>query len=314
MKRLVLLSGHMRSRSSLALIACLLFALMGAWYVLHSHAETLSISQEAETGTATGGARVVSNASASGGQAVTFEPTQACPSGECMPLGDVTNTNGVWHQIFTDDFTAPVALGGFPGSQYSAKWGAYGPGWPDTSHNGTYDASKVVSVVNGLLDLYLHTEGGVHYVSAPTPTISGYGQTYGRYAVRFRADQVAGYKTAWLLWPDSEDWNEGEIDFPEGDLNGTISAFSHCVKNPSQNCFSADSPASYNSWHTAVTEWSPGKVAFYLDGSLLGTATQGVPTTSMHYVLQTETSLDKVPANSATGHVQIDWVAIWSRQ
>jgi hypothetical protein len=39
------------------------------------------------------------------------------------------------------------------------------------------------------------------------------GQTYGHYAVRVRADAVAGYKAAWLLWPDGPnggDWNDGE--------------------------------------------------------------------------------------------------------
>ena len=37
-----------------------------------------------------------------------------------------------------------------------------------------------------------------------------------------------GYKVAWLLWPKSGVWpRDGEIDFPEADLIGTISAFMH---------------------------------------------------------------------------------------
>jgi len=42
------------------------------------------------------------------------------------------------------------------------------------------------------------------------------GLLYGRYAIHFKADPVPGYKTSWLLWPDSEKWpQDGEIDFPE---------------------------------------------------------------------------------------------------
>lgn len=67
----------------------------------------------------------------------------------------------------------------------------------------------------------LHTQNGVHMVAAPGPVISGApgkddGLVYGRYVIRFEADPVPGYKPAWLLWPDSNDWSDAEIDFPEG--------------------------------------------------------------------------------------------------
>lgn len=32
-----------------------------------------------------------------------------------------------------------------------------------------------------------------------------------------------------MLWPDSEEWKEGEIDFPEGDLDDSIGGYSHCT-------------------------------------------------------------------------------------
>jgi len=74
----------------------------------------------------------------------------------------------------------------------------------------------------GVLDNVIHTENGVHMVSAPEPVIPGGnpGVPYGRYVVRFRSDAIAGYKTAWLLWPNSDNWpTDGEIDFPEGNLD-----------------------------------------------------------------------------------------------
>jgi len=234
------------------------------------------------------------------------------PSGQPMPVGDLPG----WHQIFTDNFATPVPLGSFP-SAVASKWTAYS-GFADTSGHGVYDPAKVVSIANGVMTLHLHTENGTHYVSAPVPIIPGQGtyqgQIYGRYAIRFRADPVPGYKTAWLLWPDDDQWPEGEIDFPEGDLTGTIGAYVHHKGNPHvQEAYSTD--VNYGGWHTAVIEWSPGAVKFILDGTVIGndTNTAVIPDTPMHWVIQTETTPGG-PAGTAAGNVQIDWVTMYSRQ
>ena len=64
---------------------------------------------------------------------------------------------------------------------------------------------------------------------------------------------------------------------------------------------------------TTVIEWSPGLVVFELDGNEVGSSTVRIPDTPMHWVLQTETRLSGgSPADSVSGHVQVDWVAIWS--
>ncbi len=140
-------------------------------------------------------------------------------------------------------------------------------------------------------------------------------QTYGRYAIRFRADAVKGYKAAWLLWPKSGTWpRDGEIDFPEGNLDQKISAFMHrqgATAGSDQDAYNTQS--TFTSWHTAVIEWGPGQTRFLLDGTVIGTSTSRIPNTAMHWVIQTETALDgTTPADSAQGHVQIDWVAVWS--
>jgi hypothetical protein len=236
-------------------------------------------------------------------------------SGEPMPVGDIPG----WHQIFADDFQTNVPLGSFP-SAVSSTWGAYSDGWHDTSGNGTYNCTKVCSVHDGVLDLYIHTENGVHYVAVPYPKIPGgssqNGQLYGRYVVRFTADPLPAYKTAWLLWPDDEIWPlNGEIDFPEGRLDGTISAFMHhqgATSGSEQDAYSTQ--ATYTSWHTAVIEWSPSAVNFILDGTLIGQSTKYIPDTPMHWVLQTETSTTPgvIPSDSTEGHVQVDWVAVYA--
>lgn len=237
------------------------------------------------------------------------------PSGESMPVGDLPG----WHQVFADNFATNVPLGSFP-SAVSSKWYAYPSPWLDTSKNGTYSPTKVISQVNGLLNMYIHTENGVHMVSAPEPIIPGApgkegGLLYGRYAVRFRADAIPGYKVAWLLWPDSETWpQDGEIDFPEGDLTSTFGAYMHWqggTSGSSQDAYSTGT--TMTGWHTAVIEWLPNSLTFYVDGKVIGHSTSKVPNTPMHWVLQTETQLSGgAPSNTAAGNVQVDWVSVYT--
>lgn len=262
--------------------------------------------------------------------ACSSQPPSACVSGECLPVGDLPG----WRQVFVDDFGSSVPLGGFSGCVASsrqcsglpadvrAKWFAYPDGWKD-SYVGTYMPSRVMSVQGGLMNLYLHSENGSRLVAAPEPIVAGSvgpegGQLYGRYAIRFRADQLAGYKTSWMLWPDSEVWpRDGEIDFPEGDLAGTqwstMYGFVHhqgATSSSDQDWF--NSGVAYGDWHTAVIEWLPGRVSFSLDGRLVGTTTTAVPDTPMHLVLQTPTTDSFLAALGTAGNVQIDWIAIWT--
>ncbi|MBI1375933.1 MAG: family 16 glycosylhydrolase [Frankiales bacterium] len=223
-----------------------------------------------------------------------------------MPKGDLPG----WTQIFADDFSKDAALGSFL-SAYGTRWTAYPSPWKDTSGNGTYDPARTLSASNGLMDIWVHTVNGVHYVSAPMPKLPK--MTYGRYSVRFQADSTPGYKVAWLLWPDSDSWPaDGEIDFPEGDLSSTISAYAHYASSSGgQDAFELST--TFSGWHTSTVEWKPGKVVFYLDGKVIGTSTKLVPSKPMHWVLQTETRLSGgAPSNSASGHVRVDWVTAYS--
>jgi hypothetical protein len=215
--------------------------------------------------------------------------------------------------VFVDDFERDAPRGRFL-DVYGERWDVYPDGWSDTTGTGMYSQSRVMSVQDGRLDYFVHTEDGTPYVAALMPRLPTYGQLYGRYSVRFRADSVPGYKLAFLLWPDSEDWNDGEIDMPEGDLGDTIHGYSHCVGNPMENCLAVETGVSFDDWHVATVEWLQGRTTFYLDGASIGETTDGVPSTSMHWVLQVETSLEgPPPAPDAAGHVQVDWVAAWRR-
>ena len=230
-----------------------------------------------------------------------------------MPVGDLPG----WRQVFADNFSTPVPLGKFPQAVLSKWWDYHDEN--DTSGHGTYSPSQVVSISGGVMNLYLHTAGGRALVAAPLPRLHGPGSEggllYGRFAVRFRADAVPGYKTAWLLWPDSENWPDGEIDFPEADLTGNINAFMHYRGNP-HSWDPYHTRATYTPWHTAVIEWTAQSVTFILDGQVIGRSTNAslIPQSPMHWVLQTETSLNSpAPDPSAAGNVQIDWITAYAQ-
>ena len=128
-----------------------------------------------------------------------------------------------WNLLYAEDFNQTLALGAVTASDYW-QWFGY-DGQRDTSRNrparlgppntsGYYDSATTASMANSILDIYLHTEllSGVQTPRVCTIVPPSSYQTYGRYAVRFKADAVAGYKVAFLLWPTSNNWNEGEID------------------------------------------------------------------------------------------------------
>jgi hypothetical protein len=223
-----------------------------------------------------------------------------------MPKGDLPG----WKQVFAEDFTTNAPAGTF-GTAYKNRFSTY-HGFPDSFKAGTYNRD-ILSVKDGKLDMHLHKKNGRPQVAAPAPIVTTpwAGQKYGKFTVRFKSDALPGYKTAWLLWPDSNDWNEGEIDFPEGGLNSTIWGFNHCVGNPMKNCSWADTQVKFSDWHTASIEWTPTRVTYLLDGQVVSNDTKNVPHTAMHWVLQTETASAN-PTITRDGHLQIDWVTVYT--
>ena len=230
----------------------------------------------------------------------------AAPSGVAMPVGNLPG----WKQVFTDDFTIPLARGAFPGG-YSNKWLSYS-GFTDTSKVGDYDQS-IISAQNGTLDLYLHTVNGRPKGAAPIPLVNGQwgGQTYGRFSVRMRADNLPGYGTGFLLWADSENWNDGEIDFPESGLDNVVKGYNHCPGNASVNCLVVNTNTTYSAWHTYTIDWTPSKLSYLIDNQTVGSTTSNIPYKPLHWVMQVATT-GVQPAASTAGHLLIDWATIYT--
>jgi hypothetical protein len=223
-----------------------------------------------------------------------------------MPVGDLDG----WRQTFTEDFSVDVALGAFP--ETCPKWGAYPDPWKDSSGHGTYSPHLTVSIQDGILTKHIHYVDGRPRVAALLPKVSG---LYGRYAVRWRADKLPGYKVAWLLWPNSTTSpnRRGEIDWPEMSLDsGTLGGYVHRTGGAAQGWCNV--PIDTNLWHTDIIEWSPNLIVLIHDGNEIYRTSGSIPTVGMHWVLQTETALGGAPAPSpeVDGNVQIDWVAAWA--
>jgi hypothetical protein len=239
-------------------------------------------------------------------------PTQNPAPSTAMPVGDLPG----WKQNYKQDFTQNATLGQV-GNVYGMSMRGY-DGFTDTSKKGLYAPDKVLSVSNGSLNYYLHTENGTPLVA--TPVLNDYaGQKYGRYSVRFRSDTMPGYKIAFLLWPSSDDWNEGEIDWPEGSLGEKMrpaSAVPGTYNNgsmlfqPEKEYFT---PTDSSDWHTATTEWTPTGVKFYWDGQLVAQTDKAVPQTNFRWTLQAETELTgSKPDAKVAGNLQVDWATSYS--
>ncbi|WP_147430073.1 glycoside hydrolase family 16 protein [Frondihabitans australicus] len=234
-----------------------------------------------------------------------------------MPTGNIASNGVTWKPVVSQDFTKNAARGQFS-KVYGTAWAGYS-GFKDTSNRGVYAPDKVLSVSGGNLNYYLHSTNGVAQVAAPMP--NGYSpQTYGRYAIRVRTDSLPGYKLAFLLWPTSNNWNDGEIDFPDGDMTSKMYPASAIIGTYDKNGKTVPTfdkppqsaaPTMGTGWHDAVIEWTKGHVRWYWDGKLVGqtTNTAGVPTKPMRWTLQAETAVDGTKlSSSTTGKVQVAWV------
>lgn len=229
------------------------------------------------------------------------------------PSGNVVSNGRTWKQTAVQDFFRSAPAGTF--RMKYPRIGLY-DGFSDTSGQGRYTPSKVLSVHGGVLDFWLRSDRGQPLSAAVMP--DGYApHRTGRVSIRYKTTATPGYKFSVILWPSSDDWNQGEIDWPEATLGAPsrpASAIPGSLRNgamtfqPERETFA---PTDTSSWHVATTEWDAGVVRFYWDDVLVASTTKAVPTQPMRVTLQAETDTGaRVPA-TASGHVSVDWIAIY---
>jgi hypothetical protein len=227
------------------------------------------------------------------------EAPPATNAGSRPPILTAWANPAKWQRVWWTDFSVAVPLGQFPGAVQS-EWGAYPSPWPDTATqrgyavHGYYDPATTTWISGGYLHLRMWRGTGDIHSAAVYPKAVG-NVRYGRFIEVVRVSKVTqGYKSAHLLWPVGNAYNE--VDFPENEWTTSPSAYVH-YGGPT---VSFNTNVSWTDWHTYEIRWQPGYLAFYVDGKLLGATTHGVPDVNMSWIIQNESALigPSAPVNS----------------
>lgn len=214
---------------------------------------------------------------------------------EAAPAAQVDSAATPPDASFVEDFNTPALLGKVS-SLYKQAWQPY----PDGT-SGIYAPSKTVSVADGVMNVAL---GGAGSAGTFGTSTGAWGHVGGTFSVRAKAEGGDGNGAAFMLWPSSNNWSDGEIDFPEGNFESSPSGFQHSmVPGRGAEREQIGTNVSWRDWHTYTVNWVPGKsVTYSVDGTVLKTVTHDVPTTPHRFMFQTGNW-------GASGTLQIDWVS-----
>lgn len=241
--------------------------------------------------------------------------SMSVPTSPSSPVPSAPDPS-VWKLAVDEQFQRSAAPGSFP-AIYEDTFGVYGP-YP-TSHAGWW-LPENLSVKGGVLNMYQGwkdgrpTSAGMSVrIPASNRNEAGH-MTYGRSEIRARIDSpMPGYGGVALWWPKSGWPSTGELDFPEGDFHGDVYAFTHLTGKPTPGDTNAHRVGpTWSEWHTYVTEWAPGYVAYFVDGKEVGRDTLRTPSTPFTFAIQTGAP-DKanLPSPHISGNLQIDHLRIW---
>lgn len=211
------------------------------------------------------------------------------------PRGNI----GKFKQTFVQEFRTNAAAGGPFAKKYASSWQPY----PDGMSN-MYWSGKMIKARNGIMDVTLDGKhGAAGTFGSPT---GAWGHKGGKFSVRAKATGGNGNGAAFMLWPTSNVWSDGEIDYPEANFEDTPMAHHHSMKPGNEvNAISTSTRVSWRDWHVYSVEWVPGKsVKYLLDGKVISTVTRDVPRTAHRYMFQ-------VGNWGKPGHLFIDWVATY---
>lgn len=226
--------------------------------------------------------------------AVPLGQGSAAYAGTSAPVGNV----GKFQQRFVENFSTAAAKGKFQGT-YAKSWQPY----PDGTSGMYYPSTQVIGQ-GGLMDVVLD---GKHGTAGTFGTPAGaWSHVGGKFSVRARATGGTGNGAAFMLWPSSNRWADGEIDFPEGNFESSPMLFQHSMTPGNEaSSTNASTGVSWRDWHTYSVEWIPGKsVSYSVDGKVIRTITKDVPKTAHRFMFQ-------VGNWGATGHLYIDWVSTY---
>ncbi|TCK66306.1 glycoside hydrolase family 16 protein [Curtobacterium sp. PhB136] len=212
-----------------------------------------------------------------------------------VPVGNI----GKFKQTFREDFkTAAPAKGKFA-KTYAKSWQPYPDGM-----SGMYYSGSQISAHDGSMDVVLDGKHGAAGTFG-TPT-GAWGHVGGKFSIRARALGGKANGAAFMLWPTSNVWSDGEIDFPESNFEATPMVHHHSmVKGKEVNAISTSTGVKWKDWHVYSVEWIPGKsVTYFVDNRVISKVTKDVPKSAHRYMFQ-------VGNWGAAGHLYIDWVTTY---
>lgn len=220
------------------------------------------------------------------------------------PLGTETATAATTSPFklsFAQNFTTAMPANGPFAQKYIDSWQPY----PDGMGGGMYWSGSQVSTHDGMMDVTLDGKRGA--AGTFGSRVGAWGAVGGKFTVRARATGGDGNGAAFILWPTSNVWSEGEIDFPESNFEDSPMLHQHSMTPGKEDlATSVSTRASWRDWHTYAVEWIPGKsVKYYLDDKLLTTVTRDVPRTPHRFMFQ-------VGNWGAKGHLYIDSVSTYT--
>lgn len=223
-------------------------------------------------------------------------PGNVAYAGVTAPVGNV----GQFRQTFVENFSKDASANGPFATTYANSWQPYIDGT-----GGMYWSGQQISAANGLMDVRLDGKHGSAGAFGPPST--AWAQVGGKFSVRAKATGGDGNGAAFILWPSSDVWSDGEIDYPEANFESEPMLHQHSmVPGQEPNAISMGTGVTWRDWHTYSVEWIPGKSVTYLvDGRILRTITTGVPTSPHRYMFQ-------VGNWGAPGHLLIDWVSTYT--
>jgi hypothetical protein len=291
---------------TIACVVCILCAAIGTALLLQSHAATASASIELENGTITSPATVASDSKASGGKYVVYgtKPSgvgstgASCTSGALSPVAPVSG----YTLSGCDDFNTSSSNNFFP----------YDGGGTNT----VVGAGRLPSQCKYTGTSLLESQSSNGATCGGSTNLS---QKYGMWEVRMRASFTGAIGSGssphpvLILWPDSDVWNDGELDFFDTQLGTPAQGFLHCVgPNISQNCYAIPANSvDYSQYHVYSLLWQNGLMTGYIDGvQWWTTRTSSVmPSVSMHLTMQLDNLTGQTPVRA--GNMEVDWMHMY---